>query len=327
MTEARTRYEVAVRPRRRKRVAQQLPSAEEAGFPGCIPVRMNADQFERFERHVEHWDSRSGIAWMVREASVEHERPSMRLAVLVHRIAQIRGTEIACYGTLSLHDARLDGSLRVMEPDQAIYMDAARAQALISPVAVQGGEVPDIALEVDYTTDARRRKVGIYEQWQVPEIWVEVPDAPSQSRPKSRQSGLTIHALDEKTQKYVTVTKSQMLTGWTAAEIHFALNEASISQRTWKVVSRVGLTMGRQEGTTPIEDPFLGVQLQEAKNEAKRVATQESLADVVQAILARRGIQGPPGFLANEPLTKHTTVQLVEAALACESAEDFLARL
>lgn len=322
MTEARSSYQVAPRPRRR-RAGRCLPNADATGFPGCDPVPMDADEFDQFERHVEHWDSRSGIAWMVRETSVEHERPSMRLAVLVHRMAQIRGAEIACCGTVSLHDTKRDGSIRAMEPDQSIYMDASRAQALISPVLVQGGEIPDIALEVDFTTDARRRKIGIYEEWRIPEIWVEVPDAPSRTRPRSRQSGLTIYALDAKTGTYRTATKSAMLTGWTTAEIHIALNEATASEGTWSAVNRVGRTLGRQEGTNPSEDPLLSLQLQEAR----AAEGQERLADVAYAILAQRGIQCPPGFLADELLTRHATAHLVEAALACESAEDFLARL
>lgn len=322
MTEARTSYRVA-RPRQRSRVRGREPSATAAGFPGCEPVPMDADEFDRFERHVEHWDSRSEVAWVVREASIEHEFPSMRLAALVHRIAQFRGAEIACCGTVSLHEGRADGTLRVMEADQAIYMDATRARALRSPVLVQGGEAPDVALEVDYTTDTRRRKLGVYEEWRIPEIWVEVPDAPSRSRPKSRRSGVAIYALDAETKRYRTAEASQVFTGWTAAEIHAALNEPLVSERTWDAIGRVGRTLGRQEGTTPTEDPVLCRLLQEARA-AER---QEGLANVVRAILGRRGIQGPPGFPAAGLPAKHATAHVVEAALACENAEDFLARL
>ena len=101
-------------PRQLANGGQPLPSAEAAGFLGCEAVPMNAKQFARFDRHVEYWDARREVAWMVRDASVEHERPASRLAVLVHRIAQVRGSAIACCGTVSLHDrGRLTDAINI----------------------------------------------------------------------------------------------------------------------------------------------------------------------------------------------------------------------
>ena len=299
---------------------QLSPSTEAADFPGCEAVPMNAQQFACFDRHVEYWDARREMAWMVCETSVEHERPASRLAMLVHRIAQVRGSAIACCGTVSLHDRGEAGTIQVMEADQTLYVDAARAQALRSPVLVRNGEGPDVVLEVDHTTDARRRKLDLYEEWRIPEIWVEVPDAPARSRPKSRSSGLTIYALDEKTKRYQETAASRVLSGWTAAEIHLALNEPCISRPTWAALDRVGRTLGREEGTTPADDPLLRSMLLEAQ-EADR-------ATLVHSLLTHRGIELPPAFLADsQPLVRHEAAQIVKAAMACRSAADFLARL
>ena len=119
---------------RRTGTSGKAAAVEQEGFPGCEAVPMNAAQFARFDRHVEYWDARSGIAWLVAEASIEHERPAVRLAVLMHRIAQARGLPIACCGTVSLHGRGPEGQRRVVEADQTIYLDAAKANALRSPV-------------------------------------------------------------------------------------------------------------------------------------------------------------------------------------------------
>ena len=150
---------------------------------------------------------------MVRDVTLAHERPGARLVVLTHRIAQVRGSEIGCYGTASLHDRGPAGDVRVMEADQTVYLAPARVAAQDAYVEVRRGEGPDIVLEVDHTTDARRRKLGLYKQWRIPEIWVEVPDARARSRPRRRRSGLTIYALNDRTKRYRQVAASGVLGG------------------------------------------------------------------------------------------------------------------
>lgn len=44
-------------------------------------------------------------------------------------------------------------------------------------------DFPDVVLEVDHTTDVRRGKLGLYEAWGFPEVWVEVPDDRTAPRP------------------------------------------------------------------------------------------------------------------------------------------------
>ena len=304
------------RPAKRSPRRRLSSSGAEAGFPGCEAVSMNAEQFERCDRHVEYWDAQDGVAWMVRDVSIEHERPLSRLAVLVHRIAEKRGAPMLCCGTTSLYDRDSVGNARVMEADQAVYLDGVGAQAIRSPILIREGQGPDIVLEVDHTTDSRRHKLGIYEEWCVPEVWIEVPDAPARGRPKSRRSGLAIYVFDEKTKHYREAAASEALPGWTAAEIHLALNEGIVSESTLKAVARVGQTMREQEGNEPLSPNAF----------ATRVAAERT--EMVYAILARRGISFVPDFLADDSSLAALDVdRIVEAALACDSAADFLVYL
>ena len=313
MTETRARYGVS-RPRRRP--SRPRPGGgEAAGFPGCEAVRMSAQQLADFDRHIEYWDEQSGVAWMVRETTVEHERPGFRLAVLVHRIGQARGAPIVSYGTTRLEDHTRPGDHRVMEPDQAVFLDAARAAALRSPVLMEAGDGPDVALEVDHTTDVRRRKLGIYEGWRVPEVWMEVPNESVR-----RRAGLTIYALDACAGRYREADASEVLLGWTTAEIHQALNEPAISAETWAAVLRVGRAMGERDGTEPTDDPLHGPLLQRAQAQATRQA--------LERIFTRRGIACSPRLFADGSLlANHSAVALIDAALACTSEADFLATL
>ena len=58
-----------------------------------------------------------------------------------------------------------------MQADQTVYLHPARAELLGSGAMVVGRhDYPDVVLEVDHTTDVRRRKLGIYEAWGFPEV-------------------------------------------------------------------------------------------------------------------------------------------------------------
>ena len=47
-------------------------------------------------------------------------------------------------------------------------------------------DFPDVVVEVDHTTDVRRKKLWLYEEWGFPEVWVEVPEWESPSRVAGR---------------------------------------------------------------------------------------------------------------------------------------------
>ena len=317
MTETRSRYGV-FRPSRRPRRAH-ASSGEAAGFPSCEAVRMSAEQMERCKGHFEYWDEWTGVAWMVRETSAAHERPSFRMVVLTHHIGRARGAPIVSYGATRLEDHTQPGRHRAMEPDQAVFLDAVRATALQSPVLMEAGDGPDLVLEVDYTTDVRRRKLAIYEEWRVPEVWVDVPNESTR-----RRRGLTIYALDACTGRYREAEASEVLLGWTTAEIHQALNEPEISADTWATLERVGRAMGQRDGTDPKDHPLHGLLLRQVQAQASSRATRQAL----ERIFTGRGIACSPNLFADgRLLAAHSAATLIDAALACDSEAGFLATL
>ena len=282
-----------------KGAAQLVPGAPPvtaADFPGCYAERMTDEQFALEDRHVEYWDARRDVAYICADNSGAHARPPNRVAVLMHRVALARGAAIECYGNITLYQRRIapdadageegnSGKLgnlgklkgadrrriweRAMEADQSIFLDAARAEVLRSQLMVLGEHrPPDVVLEVDNTTDVRRKKLSVYEEWAFPEVWVEVPDTPAKSRAKSRKSGLTIYQLN-KLGRYEEMPASKVFPGWRNEEIHLALNEGDISIATYNALERTGLALGRQEGKGPANDPFLRKLFLESRAEGR----------------------------------------------------------
>ena len=392
-----------------KGAAQPAPGAPPvtaADFPGCYAERMTDEQFALEDRHVEYWDARRDVAYICADNSGAHARPPNRVAVLMHRVALARGAAIECYGNITLYQRRVEPDAdereegqsgawgksgksrsseragrrriweRAMEADQSIFLDAAGAEVLRSQLMVLGEhQPPDIVLEVDNTTDVRRKKLSVYEEWAFPEVWVEVPDTPAKSRAKSRKSGLTIYQLN-KLGRYEETPASKAFPGWRNEEIHRALNEGDISISTYNTLERTGLALGRQEGKGPANDPFLrklflesraegreeglvegreeglveGREegLAEGREEGLAEGREEGLAEgrregqqearvqaaaterrvVAERILAQRGIDCSPSVFADARfLAASSTASVVDAALACRSAADFLAAL
>ena len=178
-------------------VSDPLPSGPE--FPGCKPVHLPHDEVETFDGRLEFWDARTETAWVCEPTSPYHEQPSQTLAALAHAIAGVRGSPIKCYGAMDLLVRDDRGRKRwIMQADQSVYLRPRRAH-LPGPSAMVVGEndFPDVVLEVDYSADVRRGKLGLNESWGFPEVWVEVPDRRTPSRPRGRMAGLTIHVLEE----------------------------------------------------------------------------------------------------------------------------------
>lgn len=289
----------------------------EPEFPGCRPVRITRAEIDDFEGRIEYWDAARETAWRVREPTTAyHEGPGQRLAALASRIAAGRGAPITTLGTvdLLLRDARGERR-RILQADQIVYLHPAAAEPRGAAVEVGADHLPDVVLEVDYSTDVRRGKLGLYESWGFPEVWVEVPDAVHRGRPRNRPSGLTIHRLGPR--GYRAAAASAAFPGWTAAEIHAALNEPRLSEATAAVLTRVGRALGDAEGTRPDDDPWLREQRRDA-------ARQAGLQDVAR-ILRLRGIEVPAGAAARFP--RRAPDELLAAALACRDGADFIARL
>ena len=298
-------------------------------FPGCRAVRMTRDAITDFEGRFEYWDAATETAWMVCEpTTIYHEGPGQRLAQLAALIAAGRGSPITTLGTADLLVRNARGERqRILQADQIVYLRPTETEPRGAAVEVGADHLPDVVLEVDWSTDVRRGKLGLYEAWGFPEVWVEVPDAGSPGRSQRRAAGLTIHRLGA--DGYRPAAASEAFPGWTAAEIHTALNESRLSEATSAVLTRVGRALGDAEGTVPDDHPWLRGQRREtarkAKREGKREGKQEATLEAVMRVLRSRGIAVPPRLAALA--AGASPAELIDAALACRDAADFLLRL
>jgi Uma2 family endonuclease len=279
-------------------------------------------EYEAHEGRVEFFDSRAEIVWMVREpAHAPHERPRNRLAHLLERIAQVRGSAIESLGETEIRRTECgSGEHGSIHPDQMLFLHPDRTGGKISRYLDVGKDpYPDVVVEVDSTTDVRRNRLKLYEECGFPELWVEVPVAYAAGRPAGSGSGMRIYLLEGA--RYVLSEESRALPGWRAVEIHRALNEPALSEETSAVLSRVGRALGKREGAGPDDDPLL------------RQQRAQERADLIRALLCHRGVHIPPDFpegLAGphlDALRATSAERVVAAASAAVSLADFLARL
>ena len=285
-------------------------------FPGCRPIRLTRDELEDFEGRLEYWEASSETAWVIAEpTSAAHERPTRRLGRLAELIAAVRGSPIESYGSMDLVLLDERGKWRrLMQADETLYLHPGHAHLPETRLVVGEHDFPDVVLEVDYSTDVRRGKLGIYQRWGFPEIWVEVP-ARYRGR---RRPGLTIHVREA--DGYREVGESRAFPGWTAAEIHTALARKPLSEEIHRVLERVGRRLGAREGTGPDDSPLM----RSLRNEARA----DVLAEAIRGVFRARGIAVSAG-LAKEAATWSDVSQetLVSAAMSCEDEADFRARV
>lgn len=301
------------------------PPISELEFIGCKAVPMTCEQYRRYEGRLEIWDAETETAWMVREpTSADHESPSHGLAGLTALIAAVRGSPIACYGSMDLLVRDEHGKpRRIMQADQTVYLHPSRAEFSGAGALVVGhGRYPDVVLEVDHTTDVRRGKLKLYEAWGFPELWVEVPERRAPSRPKRRRPGLAIHRLEDGA--YRKSPQSVAFPGWRAEDIHEAMNEIRRSARTSAILERLGRRLGRQEGTGPDNDSLL----RSLRAQSRAEGAAESRVEMARQILVSRSIEISERFPADMPaFAGLSEAAVVAAALACESEKDFNARV
>ena len=245
----------ATSSRRRSRAPRPSPSTADFGpedFPGCEPFHLPAVELERYEGRLEFWDGRTETAWKVCEpTTIDHELPSRRLPWVARALASLRGSEIECMGSADLvgRDA-LGRSRWLMQADEVLYLHPVRSRPRGSVIDIERDPLPDVVLEVDYTTDVRTRKLAIYMEAGFPEVWVLVP-------PGSRRAGparVTIRVRDGN--GYRTAQESAAIPGFETDEIFCALTERPWSESTWRAVERVARAMGEREGTGPEDDPL-----------------------------------------------------------------------
>ncbi len=296
-------------------------AAPELEFPGCETIRLMGDGIDAFEGRLEFWDADAELAWVVREPpSPVHESSAHGLAALVERIAAARGSPIKCYGAMDLmqRDGN-DAPRRIMQADQSLYL---RPNRVVLPglraMIVGEHALPDVVLEVDHTTDVRRGKLVQYEAWGFPEAWVEVPDQSAVSRPQGLVPGLSIHVLERG--RYRMSAESRAFPGWTAGEIHAAMNETTPSARTYGILERVGTLLGAAEGTGPHDDPLLRSQ----RRQGFEAGHAEGRLAIVLEVLRSRSIAISKADLDKFPaLTELSEAAVVSAALDSASAADF----
>ena len=281
-------------------------------FPGCEPFHLPASEIERYEGRLEFWDARTETAWKVCEpTTIHHERPARLLARVVERFAQLRGSRIECFGSADLlcRDER-GGKLWLMQADEVLYLHPERSQPPGPSIEVVSGPLPEVVLEVDYTTDVRRRKLSIYQASGFPEIWVLVPPRSPMGWP-----GVRIFVRDG--DGYRSVPESAAFPGWTAREIYAALTENPPSDWARQALERVALAMGAREGTSPEDDPH------------SHALIQRGRAAMVRALLQSRGIEVSAKLAEDGPalVAGLSAEALTEAALACTGEADFLHRI
>ena len=284
-------------------------------------MRITRAAIDDYEGRFEYWDAATETAWVAREpTTVYHEGPGQQLAGLLTRIAAVRGAPILTLGTadLLLRDARGERQ-RILQADQMVYLDPVETRPRGAYVEVGADHLPDVVLEVDYATDVRRGKLGLYEAWGFPEVWVEMPEGGS----PRRRPGLTVHR--RAGDGYEAVAASVALPGWMAAEIHAALNETALSEATRAVLERVGRALGDAAGTGPDDDPWLGAQRREARAEGHAAGRAEGCLEIVRSILRSRGLAVSERLAAR--IAEVEPEVLAAVALSCRDEADLLARL
>ncbi len=317
------------------------PSLRELEFPGCDPLPLSLAEYRAFDGRLELWDAETRTAWMAREAPTwEHEGPAQTLGEMAALIAAVRGSPIKCYGAMGLVRRHEAGTRRrILHPDQTVYLHPSLVEQEVEDrLLVVGRSFPDVVLEVDHTTDVRPGKLKLYESWGIPELWVEVPDRVPRSRPASLSPGLTIHLL--KSGAYRVSPVSRAFRGWRAKDAHAAMNELVPSARTHAIVERLGRALGAREGTGPDDNSLMRSMRDQSRAEGREVGRAEgreagraeglaeSRVKMARQILRSRGIEVSAGFPAGAPaLHESSDDEVVAAALACDSEEDFQARL
>ena len=342
----RSRYVVYPGPWERDAVRDYVAGydgPEDDDFPGCVPIPMTAKQFDEYDGGVEYWSRELGVAWVARDGGPDHEYPGGLLPALLTRIALERGSPILCCGALRMVVA--DGASRAVEamhPDQSVYLKPDAGWRPHGKHTVVGWDPrPDVVLEVDHTTDIRRRKLGIYARWGFPEVWAETPDEPSPSRPRGVEPKLTIHVLEDG--GYREEHASAAFPDWRAADIHRALNEPEMSRGTIEELVRIGRVLGDREGTGPMDDVQIAGYMRRAhevgqqtgfargrdrgREEGMAAGREEGFSSAASGVLRLRGIALADDFERRLAATTVAREALLEASMHCSNEADFWARL
>ena len=165
--------------------------------------------------------------------------------------------------------------------------------------------------------------------WGFPEVWVAVPERESPSRPAGRGPGLTIHLLEGGT--YGTARESRTFPGWTANEIHMALNEPVRSAVTSRVLDRVGRGLGARDGTGPDDTLWLRAHREEGRARGRAEGQAEGRAEGRVEGRAEARAEFVAAFRRKLPASRGgagvSDEAIIDALLECEDQSDFWARI
>ena len=291
-------------------------------FPGCVSFHLPASEIDHYEGRLEFWDGATETAWKIPETPLQHEGPSRRLTQMATRVEMLRGSPISNFGSSDLVRLDVAGRKRwLMQADEMLYLHPDRVRLEGPAIYVDSDPLPDVVLEVDHTTDVRRRKLGIYEESGFPEIWVLVPWESSVRTP-----GLTIHVRHG--EEYRVEATSRAFPGWRAEEIHRALTEAPTSEGAWRALERTALEMGAREGTRPEDDPLMRSLSAGGYAQGYREGLILGRIEAVAQVLEARGIASVRDAAEDRALLGGLTNDaLMAAALACTDEADFRRRV
>ena len=155
-------------PKRPPRPREPVRDLDLRDFPGCVAVSMTAEELEDYDGRIEYWEARTSTAIMVAEPTTAcHEAPSRGLGELIREIAMVRGSEILALGSTDLVQFDEHGVQEVlMQADETYFLHRPWPREKVIDVDV--GPLPDVILEVDHTTDVRRRRLEVYANWAFP---------------------------------------------------------------------------------------------------------------------------------------------------------------
>ena len=308
-------------------------------FPGCESFHLPASEIDHYEGRLEFWDGVTETAWKVCEpTSVQHEEPSRLLVQMATRFEILRGSRIACFGSADLVRRDAAGRKRwLMQADEVLYLHPDRVRLQGPAIDVDADPLPDVVLEVDHTTDVRRRKLGICKESGFPEIWVLVPWEASVRAP-----GLAIHV--RRGAGYREEGESRAFQGWKAEEVYRALTEDPMSEAAWRALERTALAMGAREGTKPEHNPLTRSLSARAQAHGDREGHERGLRegherglreghahermDLMAAALRARGIEMALDLTEDRELFSGLSGEaLMAASLACTGDADFRRRV
>ena len=290
-------------------------------FPGCRPVRVTSADLDDYQDRFEYWDRDTQTAFVVREpTSVYHEGPGQRLTNLLPLIAAVRGAPILTLGTsdLALRDER-GQRRRIMQADQIVYLEPAATQPRGPWVEVGSDHLPDVVLEVDYSTDVRRGQAGAVRGVGLP-------------RGVGRGAGVRLRPAAAGPDDSPPVGGrlpggggERRPAGLDGGGDSRGAERTVLSESTRAVLERVGRALGEAGGTGPDDDLWLGAQRREARGEGHAAGRTEGRAEIVGSILRSRGLAVSERLAAR--IAGEDPDMLVAAALACCDEADLLARL